>query len=68
MNALKHKKTYQILFLLGIPAIPLIEIYRSFWGDTLQIAGIAAEEALILLWAGIVFAAGAFFSAFGVSS
>ena len=62
MNALKHKKTYQILFLLGIPAIPLIEIYRSFWGDTLQIAGIAAEEALILLWAGIVFAAGAFFA------
>ncbi len=46
------------LFWLGVIFIPVIEIYRSFFGHAVQIFGIAAEEALLLLfWLGL-FAAG----------
>jgi len=62
ISFLKEKKNYHFLYCLGIVMIPLIEIYRSFWGDTVQIAGIALEEALILLWAGALFLAGAVFA------
>ncbi len=62
MNWIKEKKSYRLLFQAGIPLIPLIEVYRSFFGDSIQIAGFAIEEILILLWVGTLFVAGVFFS------
>lgn len=67
MNLLKkwkEKNFYHLLFEIGIVMIPIIEIFRSFWGDTVQIAGIAIEELLILLWAGVLFLAALGFAFF----
>ena len=58
----KEKKNYHILYQIGILMLPIIEIYRSFWGDTVQIAGLALEEVVIILWAGLLFLAGCAFS------
>lgn len=50
-----NKKPFFLLFQLGVILLPLVEIYRSFFGDTLQFFGIAAEEALLLLfWGGLL--------------
>ena len=52
------KKHLFFLFWIGIILIPVIEIYRSFFGHSLQIFGIAVEEALLIVfWMGL-FAAG----------
>ncbi len=62
MNQARSKKPFQILFQIFILFLPPLEIYRSFFGDTLQILGFAAEEVLclctvfVLFFAGIVFA------------
>lgn len=62
MNFWKNKAFYHRLFQIGILLLPVVEIYRSFWGDTLQIFGFAAEELLLMAWAGICFLAGIAFS------
>ncbi len=62
MNRIKEKKTYHTLFCFWIAFFPLIEVYRSFFGHKIQIAGIALEEMVIFLVGGILFAAGIFFS------
>ena len=62
MTVFKNKLSYQVLFQWGIVALPLLEIYRSFFGDTLQIGFLALEETLLLIWAGTLFCAGAVFS------
>jgi len=53
-----EKKPLVFLFWLGIILLPILEIYRSFFGHAVQIFGIAVEEAaLLLFWPGL-FAAG----------
>ncbi|MBR2634488.1 MAG: O-antigen ligase family protein [Clostridia bacterium] len=60
MKFLKNKEFYHLLLQIGIILFPVQEMYRSFFGDTVQIAGFAAEEILILLWVGLLFAGGVF--------
>ena len=62
MNFIKQKNFYHNLFVIGILLLPLIEIYRSFLGDTVQLFGIAIEEILLMLWTAALFCAGALFS------
>lgn len=74
-----EKNPLFFLFWLGVILIPVIEIYRSFFGHAIQVFGIAAEEALLLLfWLGLFAAALVFafkerryrplFSALGVTA
>ncbi len=58
MTRFFQKKTVYLLFWLGVVLLPVIEIYRSFFGHALQIFGIAVEEALLLLYWLAIFAAG----------
>ncbi len=62
MTVFKNKRSYQILFQWGIVILPILEIYRSFFGDTIQLGFLALEEALLLVWAGTLFGAGVVFS------
>ncbi len=63
MNQLKEKSFYHTLFVIGVILLPVLEIYRSFFGDSLQIAGFAAEELLLLLWSAVLLLSGLFFAA-----
>lgn len=55
---LKEKPFYHKLYAAFFALFPAVEIYRSFFGDTLSLGPLAIEEILVMLAAGVLFAAG----------
>jgi len=51
------------LFQWGTVFLPLVELYRTFFGNKIEILFFSIEEIAVLLWVGTLFAAGVFFAA-----
>ena len=59
----KVKRSFAVAWAQGCFAeLPFLEIYRSFFHSKLQILGLAAEEAILLLMSLSVLAAGALYA------
>lgn len=52
MTLANLKKSNVLTLSLGFFLLPLLEIYKSFFGHRVQILGFAVEEILLLLWVG----------------
>ncbi|MBR3836811.1 MAG: O-antigen ligase family protein [Clostridia bacterium] len=49
------KSHFHRIFSVGVVCLPVVELYRTFFGGALELCGFALEEIILLLWAGSVF-------------